>query len=178
MKHLYIVGGAMGVGKTAVGRELLKALPHCAFLDGDWCWTADPFTDTPQTREMAMANACFLLNGFLRCSAYDNIVFCWVLHEQRIIDELLSRLELEGCEVRSASLVCSEEALVERLRRDIAAGVRSEDIVRRSVARLPMYGALNTLKLDVTRMAPAEAARALIAAFDSVAEGGLPDAPR
>ena len=38
MKHLYLIGGPMGVGKTTVGRALQQRLPNCAFLDGDWCW--------------------------------------------------------------------------------------------------------------------------------------------
>lgn len=37
MKTLYFISGPMGVGKTAVSRELLRTLPRCAFLDGDWC---------------------------------------------------------------------------------------------------------------------------------------------
>lgn len=36
-----------------------------------------------------MENICFLLNQFIRCSAYENIIFCWVMHEQGIIDEII-----------------------------------------------------------------------------------------
>ena len=35
---------------------------------------------------MVLENVVFLLNRFIRCSAFKNIVFCWVLHEQGIID--------------------------------------------------------------------------------------------
>jgi len=35
MKNLIIVGGTMGVGKTAACRELQKTLPRNVFLDGD-----------------------------------------------------------------------------------------------------------------------------------------------
>lgn len=40
---------------------------------------------------MVLENICFLLNNFIRCSEYENIVFCWVMHEQAIIDEFVSR---------------------------------------------------------------------------------------
>lgn len=43
MKRLILIGGTMGVGKTAVCRELQKLLPGNVFLDGDWCWDAVPF---------------------------------------------------------------------------------------------------------------------------------------
>lgn len=42
-----------------------------------------------------MENICFLLNQFILCSTYQNIIFCWVIHEQAIIDEILSELETE-----------------------------------------------------------------------------------
>ena len=40
MKTLYLIGGTMGVGKTAVSQQLKKDLPNSVFLDGDWCWDA------------------------------------------------------------------------------------------------------------------------------------------
>ena len=66
MKTLYLVGGTMGVGKTTACQELKKLLPHSVFLDGDWCWDADPFVVTEETMAMVRQNICFLLNQFLR----------------------------------------------------------------------------------------------------------------
>ena len=88
MKRLFLIGGTMGVGKTTVGQILKKRLPDCVFLDGDWCWEMDPFQVNDETKQMVMENICFLLKNFIRCSAYKNIVFCWVMHEQTIIDEI------------------------------------------------------------------------------------------
>jgi len=89
MKTLYMIGGTMGVGKTSVCTELKHLLPRCVFLDGDWCWDADPFQVTEETKTMVLDNIGFLLRQFLRCSVYENIVFCWVMHEQSIIDVIL-----------------------------------------------------------------------------------------
>ena len=75
MKTLYLIGGTMGVGKTAISQQLKKDLPNSVFLDGDWCWDADPFQVTEETKEMVMQNICCLLNNFLHCTAYENIVF-------------------------------------------------------------------------------------------------------
>ena len=36
MKNLYIIGGTMGVGKTAVSQQLKSDLPNSVFLDGEW----------------------------------------------------------------------------------------------------------------------------------------------
>ncbi len=51
-----------------------------------------PFQVTKETKRMVMENICFLLNNYIKCSAYENIVFCWVMHEQSIIDDILSHL--------------------------------------------------------------------------------------
>ena len=76
MKKLYLIGGPMGVGKTAVGQELKRKLSRSVFLDGDWCWDANPFQVTAETQKMVLENICFLLNQFIRCSAYEHIIFC------------------------------------------------------------------------------------------------------
>ena len=76
MKDLYIIGGTMGAGKTATSRALKARLVACVFLDGDWCWDMHPFQVTEETKRMVMDNICYLLNNFIGCSAYQNIVFC------------------------------------------------------------------------------------------------------
>lgn len=158
MKTIYLVGGTMGVGKTATCRHLQKSLPDCVLLDGDWCWDMHPFVVNAETKQMVMDNICFLLNNFIGCSVYRHIVFCWVLHEQAILDELLARIATEGCRVIAVSLVCGEQALRRRLERDITGGLRDADIVERSVARLPLYRQLRTQMLDVSEISPGEAA--------------------
>ena len=158
MKNLYLIGGPMGVGKTSAGRCLKKLLPNSVLLDGDWCWDADPFYVTDETKLMVLDNICHLLNNFLRCSVYENVIFCWVMHDQAVIDAILSRLHTSGWDVKRVSLVCSERALRERLRRDIDAGVRDAGVLERALDRLRLYPGLDTHKLDVTELSPEEAA--------------------
>lgn len=159
MKHLYLIGGTMGVGKTTVCQSLKQLLPNSVFLDGDWCWDADPFQVTDETKAMVLDNICHLLNNFLTCSAYDNVIFCWVMHQQQIIDNILERLKTEDTEVRSISLFCDRNSLCQRLEKDIAQGIRQADIVERSMARLPLYEQLNTERIDTTGKNPVEIAR-------------------
>ena len=159
MKNLIIIGGTMGVGKTATCRELQKILPRNVFLDGDWCWDMHPFVVTGETKAMVNSNIAHLLTGFLACSEFENVIFCWVLHEQHILDDLINTLNLNGCTTHCFSLVSTEQALVERLNRDIAAGKRDSDITERSVARISLYDELDTVKIDVSTISAADAAR-------------------
>ena len=150
MKKLYLIGGTMGVGKSTVGGALKKKLHRAVYLDGDWCWDADPFTITDETKQMVMDNICHILNNFLHCSEYKNIVFCWVMHEQSIIDEILSRLDISQCNVKTISLIADEETVRTRLSADIERGARTDDVIARSMERLGHYKYLNTIKIDTT----------------------------
>ena len=98
----------MGIGKTTVSQLIKRKLDNSVFLDGDWCWDAHPFQVTEETKKMVLENICFLLNQFIHCSAYQNIIFCWVLHEQNIIDTILANIDKTDCELKVVSLICSE----------------------------------------------------------------------
>ena len=158
MKTLYLVGGPMGVGKTTVSRELLKSLSRCAFLDGDWCWTMQPFTVTDETKAMVMDNITHTLGNFLRCSEFENIVFCWVMHQQQIIEDILSRLPMDGVRAVSVSLVCAPEVLTERIRRDIDAGLRDESNIARALSYLPLYDEVKSVKVGTSALSVAKTA--------------------
>ena len=162
MKNIYLIGGTMGVGKTTTCQVLKSKLPGSVFLDGDWCWDMQPFQVTPETKKMVMENICFLLNQFIRCSAYENIIFCWVMHEQTIIDEILSRLDIEHCLVHIISLICDADELRKRLQKDVDAGIWSEDAIQRSIARVGLYEDLDTEKIDVSHITPGQAAESVI----------------
>lgn len=152
----------MGVGKTTACRELQKRLNKSIFLDGDWCWDMNPFCVTEETKQMVMDNICYMLNNFLHCSAYEHVLFCWVMHEQGIIDELVGRLDLQDCRVKTISLVCSEESLKKRLQGDIDAGIRTADAISRSCERLPLYQRLHTEKIDVSALSVAQTADSIL----------------
>jgi len=162
MKKLYIIGGTMGVGKTSTCQVIKNKLNNCVFLDGDWCWDMHPFQVTEETKTMVIQNICFLLNNFIKCSAYEFIVFGWVMHQQEIIDTIVSNLDTRDWKVYSISLICNEKALLSRLQKDIHNGIRVEEGIQKSMERLPQYALLNTIKVDVSDITPEQAADIII----------------
>src|ERR1043166_2685790 len=60
--------------------------------DGDWCWEMRPFVVTEETTAMVRGNIIHLLNSFLACSEFEHVIFCWVMHTQEILDDLLGAL--------------------------------------------------------------------------------------
>ena len=167
MKKLIMISGTMGAGKTSVCIELQKFLSENVFLDGDWCWKAEPFVVNDETKEMVMKNIAFLLAQFLSCSAYQNVIFCWVMDHQEIIDELVARVEEqteEPFEVHGFTLTLTPEALKERIGKDIESGLRKSDAVNRSVERLTLYETVETEKIDVSTISAGKAAEKISAA--------------
>jgi hypothetical protein len=149
----------MGVGKTSTSRELQNLLPRCVFLDGDWCWDMKPFTVTDETKAMVEDNIKHTLNNFIKCSEFQNIIFCWVMHQQYIIDNLISGLDLGNARLCKVSLICSEQALIERISVDIRKGKRSEDVIERSIPRLKNYEQMDTFKIDTSNIDVKQAAQ-------------------
>lgn len=150
MKTLYLIGGTMGVGKTTVSQHLKQDLPNSVFLDGDWCWDASPFQVTEETKALVIDNICYLLNSFLHCSAYENVIFCWVMHQQSIIDSIVEKLDVKNCDVKCISLITDEINLRKRLTADVENGIRTADVIDRSVARISLYQTLDTIKIDTS----------------------------
>ena len=148
MKTVYIIGGTMGVGKTTVCQYLKNQLNNSVFLDGDWCWDAHPFLVTDETKKMVMNNICFLLNQFIHCSAYENIIFCWVMHEQSIIDMILENIDKTNCTIKIVSLLSSEEELRKRLMKDVASGKRTVDVIEKSISRISNYQKVDSVKIN------------------------------
>lgn len=158
MKKLIIINGTMGAGKSTVCRQLLSDLTPGVYLDGDWCWNMNPFVVTDENKAMVLDNIAFLLNSFLNNSGYEYILFCWVIQEEYIFGEILKRLNTHDFNLHKFTLTCSEEALKERLLRDIDSGVRQTEIVKRSIARLPLYKRMDTVKVDVSDITARQAA--------------------
>lgn len=148
----------MGVGKTATASALNQLLPNSVFLDGDQCWNMSPFTVTDETKAMVLDNITHLLNNFIRCSAFQHIVFCWVMHQQTIIEDILTRLDLSRCRFHLFTLECSDAALLQRLQLDIQAGVRQPGVAERSLAYAKLYPSMRSTHIDVSNISPKQAA--------------------
>ena len=158
MKRLIMINGTMGAGKTAACSELLKMLDHSVFLDGDWCWMMDPFVVTDETKRMVQGNIVHLLRSFLACSEYENVVFCWVMQYESIMDDLLSKLGNIDFELYRFTLMVSPKALTARIQKDVEDHVRTPDVLERSLQRLPLYEKMGTAKIDVSDITARQAA--------------------
>jgi len=154
MKNLVVIGGPMGVGKSAVCRELLSRIDKAVWLDGDWCWMMHPWQVTNETQAMVERNIIVLLRNYLACSAYETVIFDWVLHNELIVRTILSGLRDLECRLTRVSLVCAPEELRARLFADACPPSALDE----AALRLPLYQALDAPCLDTTGLTVSQVA--------------------
>ena len=80
------------------------------------------------------------------------------MHEQSILDDILSRLNKNDCKLHKFSIVCSEKVLISRITKDIQKGIRSGEVIEKSIPRLKNYFQMDTEKIDVSEISSKEAA--------------------
>lgn len=149
MKRLIIINGVMGVGKTTVCKQLYRKLDKAVWLDGDWCWMMDPFVVNETTKTMVIENSTYQLNNFIKSDMFENIIFNWVIDEESIYQELLSRLSGKYS-VYKITLLCNKEILQQRIEKDIEAGIRDVGALDRSLEKLTKYQRLSSIKIDTS----------------------------
>ena len=158
MKTLVFLNGPMGVGKSTVAALLQRKFDRCAYLDGDWCYRVHPFRVTKESKALVLNNNAFLLDGYLKSPDVDLVLFTWVMNKREIRDAVLSKMKEAG-KCLFVTLTASEEALIKRFAKDIAAGLRTQEGLTRALSYLPDYKAdFGGLKLITDEKEPDELA--------------------
>lgn len=158
MKNLIIINGAMGCGKTTASKTLMKYLPRSVMLDGDWCWYMDPFRVTETTKTVVLDNIIYMLKNYMLCGEFENIIFCWVLNDESVIDRIKSEIERLGFDIYVFTLICGEAELERRLLKDVKSGARTDDVIKRALSYLRFYDNMDTEKIYADNLSAAETA--------------------
>lgn len=108
----------------------------------------NPFVVSEENKRMVLSNITHLLRAYLNNSSCRYVLFCRVMDQPLLFEAVLGPLRDIPFTSHSFSLVCTEQALRERLERDVRDGIREADVIPRSLRRLPAYAALPTCKLD------------------------------
>lgn len=160
MKHIILINGTIGIGKSTISQMLMGMLEPSAYLDGEWCWIVRP----PQENNPALLkNMAGILHTYLQSDSVENVILDWAMHNESVIDDLFAELADETFTLHKFTLVCSEDVLRGRLAHDITAGRRDAGVVATSVARMPLFEKMGTTKIDVGLCNDIDAARQIVA---------------
>lgn len=157
VKRLIVINGPPGVGKSTTSRHLLDLLPPAAWLDGDWCWTMNPWRITPENRAMVEANIISVLGRFLENGSFADVIFSWVLPRPGILESLLERMAPRPGRdylLHRFTLMCGPGHLRERMLR---AGRAAGDI-QASLDSLDRFSGPDSVLVDTGRMSALETA--------------------
>ena len=146
-KRLIFISGTMGVGKTTVSKLLFTELNNSVFLDGDWCWSINPFIVNEENKIMVIENICFLINSFIKNTTLQNIIFCWVMNKQEIIDEIRNRL-IGEYNFYHFTLLTDTDFLKSHLEKDTKNGLRENYDIEQAVEYMEQYKKINSVKID------------------------------
>lgn len=157
-KILIIINGPPGIGKTVVCRELQTKLKRIVWLDGDWCWKANPWIVTEETNNIAEDNMVYILKNFLNCSEYRYVIFSWIFRKDAVFNSILARLKDRDFDVHKFTLTCDEHIFHERLK---VAG-REKDKIRACIDLATSCNSTDSKKVDTTNVSISDVANTIL----------------
>ncbi len=173
--HIYLIGGAMGTGKTSCANQLKRFLYNSVVIEGDNLWNSQSVTFNDVHKKLVLKNIHSIINNCIETKAYTNVIFTWVMHTEAIIKDILSGLKLdEHCTVKIFTLTASKDVLKQRLTLDIGNGKRSNDgIIIRAYDRLEKAKSIPSnlsVKIDTSKMSPLAVAKKIVSIAKSNAQ--------
>lgn len=116
-KKLIFISGTIGSGKTTLSNKLVYSIPNSVMLDGDWCFQqGKTWYFDKDTKNMAIDNIIYILNNYIQNPHFENIIFCWTLHKQEMIDKILKGINSkESIDFYHFSIICSFDTIKERV---------------------------------------------------------------
>jgi len=158
MKKLIIINGAPGVGKTTTCMELREILPKNVFLDGDWCWYSNPFVLTDETKKLFETNLSFLLNSFIACSEFENIILSICTRHKHLIQQRINNLDMTNTVANQFILYCQKNTRMQRINDDMSMRKRRADIFENPKWETA-FDHIQTQKIDTTNLTARQVAK-------------------
>ncbi len=151
-KQFIIINGTMASGKTTISRLLNKRLENSVWLDGDWCWSINPFVVNEENKAMVEDNIKHLLGNFMRNNSIKYVIFSWVLHTDALMDKVRDWVKDFEFDEYRITLTCSEDVLRERIlsrsSKDEKSLQEKDEQAAASIKKQSLYSMMSTTKLD------------------------------
>lgn len=162
MKKLIIINGTMGVGKSSVAQLLNKSIPNSALVDGDWCCKINsPLSDS--IKNLYLKNINTLINNYLSSDDVTDVILCWVIHKNEILQKILQNTDLRNVNVYVITLQANEQTLTKRIIGRFEYEKRDKGELERSLFyQQNYYNDISSYKLDTSDMSIERVAEKII----------------
>ena len=141
--QVVMINGPMGVGKTATGKYIAEKNEGTAFIDGDWCLDIHPFVGNRETKAMAIDNILHMIDNYRKCSVCRMIVLVWLMDEEWVRERLEKGVADMGLDLRSVTLVCDRDELVQRWTHDHVCEWRTDEWLAVSLQSLDAFAKMD-----------------------------------
>lgn len=157
MKNLLFLCGPNGIGKTTIGKEIVKILPNSAYVDSDPCRLMNPFDLNDDTIPTVSENISGMILNYFHCPVVQTVLFSYGFHGRRkeVFERVLGRISVFQHRFIPYLLWCSEEENRKRMKidhRDQARMERAIEISRKAYQNIPYQ------RLDITDLTAVQAA--------------------
>jgi len=164
MSLLVLLGGPVGVGKSAAMDVLRDRMPGLGLLDADDVWRVSGDITDAARQQFWHANVNSVLRNYLQAGV-DTCIISWVFARSELYQPIIDGLEGYVDDMIQLYLVASPEVIKNRIRRREDrrnAGVDIEQLIDFSLGRLEMIRRLPFDKIDTSLMTPLEVADAIL----------------
>jgi len=165
VKNLLFICGPNGIGKTTICKQLVRQLPHSAYVDSDSCRLMNPFILNDETIPTIRKNISDLIRNYFHCPAIQTVIFSYGFHGRRreIFDGVLQDLAEMEYRFIPLLLTCAEAESVRRMTCD----QRDPERIRRAleVSRQAFAG-VDYPQIDITELSVEDAASRILSVLE------------
>jgi len=126
MKKYIVINGAMGAGKSVVGRRTAELLGRAAFIEGDFAIELHPHIDHSETEAMQSDNILHMSKNYYNFNKCDFVVLSWIMSENKV-KKIISEISKLNYQTYHFILTCSKDVLIERWHNDTVNDWRTDE---------------------------------------------------
>ena len=161
MKSLFFLCGPNGIGKTSIGKEIIRILPNSAYVDSDPCRLMNPFVLDDNTIPAISKNISDMILNYFHCSVIETVVFTYGFHGRRaeVFENVIRQISDFPYRFIPYLLWCDEDENIRRMKNDGRDASRIEQAIDQSRRA---YDGISYKRIDITRLSIHQAAATIL----------------
>lgn len=160
VKNLLFICGPNGIGKTTICKEILRLLPHSAYIDSDPLRFMNPFVLDDDTIPTIRKNISDIIKNYLDCPAVQTVIFSYGFHGRRreVFEGIIKDISNYEYRFIPFRLHCNEDESIRRMNGD----GRDVERIKRALQTSNAYTEIDYTCIDISELSIDEAANYIL----------------